>query len=140
MHIMDQRKGPWSAIRNGTAVYKMYYIIYQAFLLVLANWTRLTWLYNTILEGMASEAPTQRTHLAILAKVWWPFHSPGDVLIKICGSCAAYHMCFPMTWPEGIENPLQRVWSFLFKFHLKNHKMCELNRCQNSKQQIRKHL
>ena len=34
----------------------------------------------------------------------------------------AYHLDFPRTRLEGIENHLQRVWSFLFKFYLKNHK------------------
>lgn len=74
------------------------------------------------LECMTCEASTQRTHLTILAEVWRGFDSPGNMLIMIGGWCTAYHLCFPRTRPEGVENSLQRVWSFLFKFYLKHHK------------------
>ena len=74
------------------------------------------------LESVTCEASTQRTHLTILAEVWHGFDTPGHILIMIASWCTAYHLRFPRNRPESVENPLQRVWSFLFKFYLKNHK------------------
>jgi hypothetical protein len=67
------------------------------------------------LKSTTCEASTQRTHLTILAEVWCHLILL-EMLVLICSWCTVYHLRFSRTRPDGVENPLQRVWSFLSSF------------------------
>jgi hypothetical protein len=73
---------------------------------------------SMILESMASEAATQRSDLAILCNMWRLFGLPGKLLVLAWCCCITHPLCSSLSWPEGVQNPIQRRWSFLLEFHL----------------------